>query len=92
MFEGSDEPKMPTLKWFAYDESIKGLIKNRLSGENLSKTEELEFLGSSTSAISQQVAYAIDSAVCGVELKGNAATTKQMKEEINKTMYFSIEF
>ena len=92
VFEGSDEPKVPTLKWFAYDDSIKGLIKTRLSGENLSKRENFKFSGSSTSAISQQAAYAIDSAVGGVGIKGNASVAKQMKQEINKTMYFSIEF
>ena len=92
VFEGSDEPKMPTLKWFAYDDSIKGLIETRMSGGNLSKIEDFEFSGSSTSAISQQAAYAIDSAVGGIGIKGNASVAKQMKQEINKTMYFSIEF
>ena len=68
------------------------MIETRLSGGNMSKKENFEFSGSSTSAISQQAAYAIDSAVGGIGIKGNASVAKQMKQEINKTMYFSIEF
>lgn len=91
-FTGSSEPQKPTLKWFAHNSSVKGLIDMRLSGGNMSTKETFEFSGTSTSAISQKAAYAIDSAISGMGVKGNSSIAKQMEQEVNKTMYFSVEF
>ena len=91
-FTGSPEPQMPNLKWFEHNGSIKGIIEMRLSGDNSSKKEELKFSGTSTSALSQKAAYAIDSAISGMGVKGNSSIAKQMEQEVNKTLYFSVEF
>jgi len=91
-FTGSSEPQRPTLKWFAHNNAMKDLIETRMSGGNLAKNEEFEFTGTSSSALSQKAAYAIDSAISGMGVKGSSSIAKQMEQEVNKTLYFSIEF
>lgn len=91
-FEGSNEPENPKLKWFAHNDSIKGLIEMRMLGKNSSKSLVLHFTGMSNSAISQKAAYALDAAVSGMGVKGNSSISKKMEQESKKTIYFRIEF
>ena len=91
-FEGSNTPKMPTLKWFAHDEIIIKLIDSRINGENSIKTEMLELEGASSATMSQKTAYAIDNAVGAMKLKGNSTMESQAVRENRSTFLFSIEF
>ena len=59
-FEGNNDPKEPTLKWFANDDNILGLIKMRCSNSNAIKSKILELKGSSSATMSQKTACAID--------------------------------
>lgn len=92
VFSGSDEPQIPELKWFKYNDSIKGLIEMRMSGNNVSKSETFQFTGMSTSALSQKAAYALDAAINGIGVKANSSISKKMDQESKKTIYFNIEF
>lgn len=91
-FEGSNTPKMPTLKWFAHDEIILKLIDSRLNSDNSIKTETLELDGASSATMSQKTAYAIDNAVGAMKLKGNSSMESQAVRENRSTFLFSIEF
>lgn len=91
-FEGSNTPKMPTLKWFAHDEIILKLIDSRLNSDNSIKTETLELDGASSATMSQKTAYAIDNAVGAMKLKGNSSMESQAVRENHSTFLFSIEF
>lgn len=91
-FEGSSEPKMPELKWFAHDEIISKLIDSRLNSGNSIKTETLELDGASSATMSQKTAYAIDNAVGAMKIKGSSSMESQAVRENHSTFLFSIEF
>ncbi len=88
-FKGARKPKLPNLKWFAYDENIKGLIDMRHTGKNLIKSKVLEIRCSSTATMSHKTAVAVD------KIKNIKATlsaeVKALKEQ-NSKMVFEIEF
>lgn len=92
-FEGSDSPVRPELKWFANDDTIKGLIEMRCSNSNSIKSETLILSGSSSAAMSQKTAYAIDAAVNKI---ASAGTSKSMESEAirenTSKLIFSIKF
>ncbi len=88
-FEGHHDPKPPTLKWFATDGSIKGLVDNCCSGNNSIKSKVLELKGSTASTMSQKNAAAIDEIL---HLKGNASLEKEYLKEHSKKFIFEIEF
>lgn len=91
-FEGSDIPKKPELKWFAHDENINRLIEMRCKNDNSIKSETLELSGASSATMSQKTAYAIDSAVSRMGVKGNSAMESQAtRENLSKVVYY-IEF
>ena len=54
-FIGSNEPKRPELKWFSFDENIKGLIEMRCSDNNSIKSTTLEISGSSCATMSKKL-------------------------------------
>lgn len=91
-FEGSNIPVRPELKWFANDDTINGLIEMRCTNTNSIKSETLILAGSSSAAMSQKTAYAIDSAVS--KLSANASSnmeTEAVRENTSK-LIFSIRF
>ncbi len=91
-FEGSNIPVRPELKWFANDDTINGLIEMRCTNTNSIKSETLILAGSSSAAMSQKTAYAIDSAVS--KLGANASSnmeTEAVRENTSK-LIFSIRF
>lgn len=91
-FEGNDTPKKPELKWFAHDENIKRLIEIRCKNDNYIKSETLELQGASSATMSQKTAYAIDSAVSQMGVRGNSAMESQAtRENLSKLVYY-IEF
>lgn len=92
-FEGSCEPKTPTLKWFAYDDNIKRLIEMRCGGNNSVKKETLDLSGSSSATMSQKTAYAIDAAVGKIGgMKGQISMDTQAAKEHHSKFRFTIEF
>ena len=87
IFEGSNEPKHPTLKWFANDSNILHLIEMRCSENNGIKSKILQLNGSSSATMSYQTACAID------KLLSVAGTMeKQAIKESNATLIFEIVF
>ena len=91
-FEGSDTPRLPELKWFANDDNIKRLIEMRCSGDNSIKSEELELEGSSSSAMSQKTAGAIDLAIAKIGSKSHFNMEKQATRENHSKVIFRVEF
>ena len=88
-FEGNNNAIKPDLKWFAYDENIKGLIEMRCSKCNAIKVETLEIYEASLSTMSQKTACAIDK-IYGIS--GKASLEKQAMREQNSKLIFEIEF
>ena len=91
-FEGHNNPKHPTLKWFANDDTIKHLIEFRCSGENSIKSETLQLSGSSSATMSQKTACAIDNAMGAMKVKGNSTMEAQAVKENHSNLVFCIEF
>lgn len=92
-FAGNNTPKMPNLKWFAYDENVKGLIDMRLSGNNSILTYELALQGATSAVMSENVACAIDNALGKMGLvKGKSTMANQATKEIHSKFIFYLEF
>ncbi len=91
-FEGSDTPTRPELKWFANDDTIKGLIEMRCTNTNLIKSETLILSGSSSAAMSQKTAYAIDSAVSKLGARASTNMETEAVRENTSKLIFSIKF
>ncbi len=89
LFEGHDNPTKPTLKWFKHDDSINKLIEMRCGDKNSIKMKILELKGSSSAAMSKNVACAIDNVM---NSKGTASMESKAIKEHNKILRFEIEF
>ena len=99
ILEGSDKPKKPKLKWFAYDDGIKGLIEMRCKGGNKVNARTLKIRGSSSITMSKDTACRIDSAISsigGVDGKyGDKRSAKlesQVTKETERVFIFNVEF
>ncbi len=87
-FKGHKECSQPDLKWFSYDDNIKRLIEMRMNNKNSIKSEVLELSGASSATMSQQTAYAIESAVG----KGGVSLSSQAEKENRSKLIYRIEF
>ena len=87
---GSDTIQEPTLKWFAYDDNIKGLIEMRRKHQIRSRTLELN--GANSVTMSKKVACAIDSVFKGRNFTGMMSVEKRSVQEHNTKLIFEIEF
>lgn len=98
-WEGSDKPQRPKLKWFKYDEGIKGLIEMRCKGGNTVNSRILRIQGSSSATMSRDTALRIDNAISSignatgtVRGKGNAEFENQVTKETLSEFVFVVEF
>lgn len=91
-FEGSNEAKMPQLKWFANDDTIKRLIEMRLENVNSIKNKTLILEGSASATMSQKTAVAIDDAIGKIGISGKANMEGQALRENQSKLIFNIEF
>ena len=87
LFEGHDNPKIPTLKWFAHDENIKSLIEMRLN--KAVKSTSLKLEGSSSAVISKRLACAVDGVM---NVKGGLSMESSAMKEHNEVLVFDIDF
>ena len=88
-FEGNNTPSRPNLKWFAYDENIKGLIEMRCSENNTIKSTVLELNAASSSTMSRKVACAIDNIL---KVSGGMSMESQAIKEHTTKLLFEIAF
>lgn len=91
-FAGSDEPKMPELKWFAHDDNIKRLIEARCNDVNSVKSETFILEGSASATMSQKIASSIDGAMSKMGSKKSSTMEKQATKENSSKLYFTVEF
>ncbi len=91
-FEGNNTPQQPQLKWFAHDENIKRLIEMRCESNNTIKCESLELSGASSATMSQKTAFAIDSTISKMGIKGGIAMETQATKESLSKLILDIEF
>lgn len=91
-FEGNNFPQKPELKWFANDDNVKRLIEMRCTNSNSIKSEMLELEGSSSAAMSQKTASAIDVAVSRIGAKGTFNMEKHATKENHSKLIFCVEF
>lgn len=90
-WDGSNEPTRPELKWFANDESIKGLIEMRCSGNNAIKSKVLELKCASCATMSQSVALAVDK-ILPKKASASLKISSKSSKEHNSKLIFEIEF
>lgn len=88
-FEGNHTPIEPTLKWFAYDDSIKGLISMKCSGNNSIKSKVLELSCTTSATMSQKAAGAIDKLL---KVKAAMSMEKKAIKEHCSILVFEVEF
>ena len=88
-FEGNQTPTEPTLKWFAYDESIKGLVAMKCSGNNTIKSKVLELSCTTSATMSQKAAGAIDKIL---KVKASMSIEKKAIKEHCSILIFEVQF
>lgn len=92
-FEGHNNPRVPQLKWFAHDDTIKRLVEMCCEGKRDVKTKMLELSGSSSATMSQKAACAIDGAIGKLGgVKGGMSMDAQATKEHHSKLMFYIEF
>ena len=88
-FGGNNAPTRPELKWFAYDDNIKGLIEMRCSEDNSINSTTLELNGACSATMSTKIACAIDNIL---KTSGNLSMEKQVQKEHTAKLIFELEF
>lgn len=92
-FSGKREPKMPTLKWFQHDYTIKQLLDECLGGENTVEQKTITLEGASSATMSQKAAKAVDSALGKIGgMKGKTSMETQATKECRTKIIFHLEF
>ena len=89
VFNGSDNPQRPELKWFANDDNINNLINMRCSDKNSIKYEVLVLSGSTSASVSKKVAAALDNVL---KIKGKFSAQSESVKEHSSKLIFEIEF
>lgn len=92
--KGNDNPVVPTLKWFAYDDSIKGLIQMRCEDINSVESKDFELAGSTFASMSTKAAANLDATLKKLDLGAKASYDFESKatRENRSKLYFHIEF
>lgn len=88
-FQDNNNLRVPTLKWFAFDNNIKYLIEMCCNGTRVVKTETLELSGSSSATMSRKTACAIDALG---KIKSSISMDSKAAKEHHSKLYFHIEF
>ena len=91
-FEGNDTPTRPTLKWFANDENIKGLIEMRCTSTNAIKSKTLILEGSTSATMSRSQASKIDLAIGKLGVKKELKLEQEATKEANSLLVFEVYF
>lgn len=92
-FEGSENPVMPELKWFANDREIQSLIEMRCGNNpNTIKKYSVDIDSSKYSAIKKDQAAKIDAVLRGIKLKADGKIEQRLDSEMQKSLRFEIEF
>lgn len=91
-FEGNNVPSIPELKWFKYDDNIKGLIDMRCSGNNGIKHKVIEFKCSQSATMSAKTATAVNGLMGGAKIGIKSSFQKKHTQELTNTLIYEIEF
>ena len=91
-FSGHDHPTRPNLKWFSYDDTIKNLIEMRCSAPDSIKQRSLMLSGSSSAAMTQQTAVAIDVLLKKAKANLGCSMESQATKELTSKLIFEVEF
>ena len=95
-FEGSREPEQPTLKWFAHDDNIRGLVDMCCENKNSVKSKTLELCGSISTTMSIKTACVIDKIISNpnakIQSKYSTSMESQAIKEQSSKLIFEIEF
>lgn len=91
-FGGSNEVKIPELKWFAHDNNIKNLIEMRCNNINSIKNQTLVLEGAVSATMSKKTATNIDGAISKMGAKSKYNMEGQAITENHSKLIFNIEF
>ena len=86
------DPKKPELKFWANNESIKNLIKQRLSDENRLQTKIFRLAYNNSTGIKEKDAAKIDGALKGLGFGASGKIQKTTQEEAKKIFEYTIDF
>lgn len=86
------DPKEPKLKFWANNESIKNLIKQRLSDENRLQTKIFRLAYNNSTGIKEKDAAKIDGALKGLGFGASGKIQKTTQEEAKKIFEYTIDF
>ena len=88
-FEGNKEPSAPSLKWFAFDDNINGLIEMKCNGNNAIKSKIIEISCITATTMSQKAAGAIDKLL---KVKASMSMEKKVIKEHCSKLIFEVNF
>ena len=88
-FDGNKTPYEPPLKWFAFDDNIKGLIAMKCGGNNAIKSKVLELSCTTSATMSQKAAGAIDKLL---KVKVSMSMEKKAIKEHCSILIFEVKF
>ena len=91
-FEGSNEPVMPNLKWYAYDRVILDLIKSRVEGINPMKEYNLDLEYKTSESMPIKAAAKVDVALKQLGATMNFDFASEVRDESRRKLEFHIEF
>lgn len=91
-FEGSDEPVVPDLHWYAHDKGIRSLIDGRISDLHRIKRRSVEVNNSLAQSFVLQSASKIDAALKKNRFECNFRMEDEATHEARKRFIFDVEF
>lgn len=91
-FTEAREPVEPTLRWFAHDNYICELIRQRCGGKGGMRNVDIVLSGSDYSTMSASTSVKVDAAVCKIGLNTNAHIEASSAEERSHKLLFHLEF
>lgn len=93
-FEGDARPRVPQLRWYAYDQEIKFLIDSRIGedGENSTSRYAIEIDSASSSTMKTALAAKIDVALKKLGASCNFSLEGEALSESRRKLRFEVEF
>jgi len=91
-FEGHDNPIMPEVVYFKYDNDIKTLIEMRMSEKNALKTKTYSLDYTTSRDMHEKTAANLDALLKKIGCSGNKTVTNEIEDLKRSFFYYTIEF
>lgn len=91
-FSEAREPVEPTLRWFAHDNYICELIRQRCGGTGGMRAVDITLSGSDYSTMSASISAKVDATICKIGGHSNAHIEASSNNERESNLLFHLEF